>query len=244
MHTGHWTRVQVDQRSRDALVVVPTGSTEQHGYHLPTQTDTLLATVFAHQLADGMGEGQALVFPPVHLGYSPHHFPYAGTLSLQAATFLSVLGDIAESVTRYGFHRLLFVNGHGGNDELVAVAARLAVEKLQMTAGAVSYWTPRHSQLLEVRNTHGGNYPVPGHAGCFETSLMLRWYPDLVQRSAMPPEAGKLPHLGLKYWFQPGSFASFDGFTDDPRDASAELGAEYSEQIREGLLHVAQTMPA
>lgn len=237
-HTGFWTREDVDRVSRDALVVVPTGSTEQHGWHLPTLTDTLLAEALAVQLVERLPSPGALVVPPVSLGYSPHHFPYAGTLSLSSSTFARVLRDIGGSLHRYGFRSLVFLNGHGGNDELVKISARDLVHELGMTVAALSYWTPAGGRLAEIRDHAGGDYPIPGHAGAFETALMMHFYPDQVRWDRLPDTAGKPPHRSAPYWVRPGSFATFDGFTDDPRQASAALGAAFAAGVVEELAAV------
>lgn len=226
-HTGFWTREAVGAVSRDALVVVPTGSTEQHGWHLPTLTDTLLAEAVALRLVDRLPPPGAIVIPPVSLGYSPHHFPYPGTLSLRSSTLASVLRDIGWSLSRYGFRSLVFLNGHGGNDEIVKISARDLVQELDLTVAAMSYWTPALGRLEEIRDRTEESYPIPGHAGTFETALMLHLYPDEVKWDRLPETGEKLPHHSSPYWFRPGSFAAFDGYTDDPRRANAELGEAF-----------------
>ena len=111
-----------------ALVVLPIGSLEQHGPHLPVWTDSYCA----HEIAlRGVAEAAApaVVLPPLWLGLSEHHLPFGGTITLDHATFHAVLRCVVRSLLADGFARLLIVNGHGGNIDPLAVSTReLAVE--------------------------------------------------------------------------------------------------------------------
>jgi creatinine amidohydrolase len=195
-----------------------------------------LATYFAGRLAEGCPQ-PVLVLPSLHLGYSPHHLPFAGTLTLESGTFLAVLRDILASLHQTGFRRFALLNGHGGNDELVKVAARDAVQQLGVSVCAVSYWTPALHRLGELKAELGGTYPIPGHAGRFETALMLYCRPDLVKLENVP-DGTREPHFVAPHWFVPSYLAQYDGFTDDPRPATAAEGERFAASIVDGLAPV------
>lgn len=217
------TRRQLRERTGD-LVVIPLGATEQHGDHLPVMTDAAIVTAIAERGCAAAGEG-VLLAPTVRIGISGHHLPFGGTLTVGASAYLDALVDLVEGLRRQGFARTLFVNGHGGND----AAMRVAVERLALTAqphessAAVSYW-----HLLD-RALPGWApaFPAPGHAGAFETSIMLALRPDLVQAEhnreepAQPLATREVAGLAHP---RPGDWLASGGRTDGIRP-DAELGA-------------------
>lgn len=106
-----------------AVVVVPVGSTEQHGHHLPVGTDAWLAFDVAREASEAVREKMiALYTPAVWTGYSPHHMAFPGTITLSTETFLRLLIDICRSIWQHGFRRILLLNAHGGNNSLLASA--------------------------------------------------------------------------------------------------------------------------
>src|SRR3954454_20002383 len=103
----------VDEAARDAdIAVLPVGSFEQHGGHLPLSTDALIACVIAQQVADAY---DLLLLPPVTISCSHEHAGWRGTVSISAVTLYAVVKDIAASLRRSGVDTLVVVNGHGGN---------------------------------------------------------------------------------------------------------------------------------
>lgn len=217
------TRRQLRERIGD-LVVVPLGATEQHGDHLPVMTDAAIVTAIAERACAAVGAG-LLLAPTVRIGISGHHLPFGGTLTVGSSAYIDSLVDLGEGLRRQGFARVLFVNGHGGND----AAMRVAVERLALTAAphesaaAVSYW-----HLLDrAMPDWDPEFPVPGHAGAFETSIMLALRPDLVQAEHNLPEPA-LPLAtreiaGLAHP-RPGDWLASGGRTDGVRP-DPELGA-------------------
>ena len=144
---GALTRAEIasaSARDAGALAVLTVGSCEQHADHLPVDTDTLSAYRVAMLAAERCQHPHVLVLPPPSFGFSPHHRAWPGTISLSLATFTAIVTDVAESLHRTGFDRLLIVNGHGGNvgpltsacTELVSRGLRVAA----ITSG--SYWVP------------------------------------------------------------------------------------------------------
>src|SRR5436190_12601371 len=117
-----WSEVAELDRSR-TVAVLPTTAVEQHGPHLPLDTDTYLCTRVVEDAADRARQrGHVLVAPTLAFGSSGHHMAFAGTLTLKAETFLAVVGELCDNLAQHDFRRLLVVNGHGGNSALVREA--------------------------------------------------------------------------------------------------------------------------
>jgi creatinine amidohydrolase len=105
------TTTSADETDRGATVaVLPVGSFEQHGDHLPNATDSMIAVIIAREIA----EAHNLFLPPITIGCSHEHAGWAGTVSISASTLHAMINDIAASLANSGIHRLLIVNGHGG----------------------------------------------------------------------------------------------------------------------------------
>ncbi|BCJ34234.1 creatinine amidohydrolase [Actinocatenispora thailandica] len=221
------TRDRLRELAPSSTALVPVGSTEQHGPHLPVCTDTTIVTALAHRAAEA-AEVPVVVTPTLPYGFAHHHLPFGGTVSLALAGYLDALTDIGRSLAVDGFRRIVFLNGHGGNDGAVrSVGDRIVFEReLDVHVAGTSYWTCAAEVLA---GTELGVGPVPGHAGGFETSCMLALRPDLVRRELAPaPEPDLQP---LAYSDIPGAtirragvWAASDGRTDDSRHASAEAG--------------------
>src|SRR5882724_7919802 len=116
----------VSSLSKDTPVIFPVAALEQHGHHLPVFTDSLLLGEVVRRVADRF-EKRALFAPLSWLGNSDHHLDFAGTLSAAPRVYLDLLNGLAENFLQHGFRRLVFVNGHGGND----VPGRQAVFELR-----------------------------------------------------------------------------------------------------------------
>src|SRR5258707_3002948 len=108
------------QLKRNPLVILPAGSVEQHGPHLPTGTDTLAATTIGHAVAERM---DGLVLPGTPLGVTPMHMPFEGTLTLTPDTYMRVVTETCVSTARHGAKYLLILNWHEGNIPSLAIAA-------------------------------------------------------------------------------------------------------------------------
>lgn len=215
-----------------AVALVPIGSTEQHSHHLPLGTDSLLVDAVIDRALAGTEAGPEVVrAPTLPFGFSGHH-QFAAAVSLTPTTLLAVLGDILDSLTLMGFRRILVVNGHGGNQEMMSQAIKLHALANPVLVGACSYWN------LGAEGAEGGG--GPGHAGHFETSLMLATHPSLVgdrggsPAPAEPPLFDHSPVPGLVVE-RHGEWGRVDGLTDSPAAATTELGAELLAARAEGL---------
>jgi mycofactocin precursor peptide peptidase len=189
-----------------AVLLVPVGSTEQHGPHLPLATDAIVATAVAEGIADRLD--RAVVAPPVAFGASGEHDGFPGTLSVGLEVLQSVLVELGRSATIWAA-AVVLVNGHGGN----AAAVDAAVRRL-VTEGRDVVWVPCAASAGDA------------HAGRTETSLLLHLAPGLVdleraEAGDVRPIATLLPELR-----QRGVRAvSPNGVLGDPAGASAEEGA-------------------
>ncbi|MFC5650565.1 creatininase family protein [Paenibacillus solisilvae] len=224
------TREEIRSIAPDATVVLPVGAVEQHGYHLPVSTDVLLVERIAVLSAELAGLEIPLVLAPTQpFGFSHHHFLYPGAMSLPTDLLQKVLVELVESLIRSGFHRIFILNGHGGNEECVRIAARMAALQHPVLAGAGSYWTMAWDDMREY-GLQQGLYGMPGHAGAFETSMMLAVRPDLVHmdrvpvrqgHEAGPPGKGLLERPRIEHH---ASWSRIDGYSDEPLKGETRHG--------------------
>jgi creatinine amidohydrolase len=234
LYFDDFTRSELNDIASSALIVVPLGATEQHGPHLPTGTDYRIAQHLALEAARILSaDFPVLVAPVLPFGSSDHHLPFGGTLSLSSEVYYRVLCDLLKSLATCGFRQVFLLNGHGGNHELMQVAARDIALKHPMHIGAASYWT-----LAPVAPE------VPGHAGLFETSMMLAIRQMYVSKDR-PSRADWIapPHTPYRDE-QHGSWQSIDGYTDSPAAASVEAGNKYLESMLDSVVQALRSFRA
>jgi len=234
-----WTREDGAQRAAQTIAVLPVGALEQHGPHLPLATDALLAEHIAYAATAELPG--FVVAPTVSYGCSHHHLPYGATASLQTSSLLAALVDLTETLLASAFAGVFILNGHGGNAEVVQLTARdVSLTRQAFVAGG-SYFQIAAKDLRKVGALDVGE--MPGHAGAFETSLMLAAFPELVRplsgEPASPPPGGW--PTGRSYRLgSPGPFRPPRGYSDSPQGASAEAGQAFLEvcieAVREALL--------
>jgi creatinine amidohydrolase len=170
------TQVTTDPEVVDArLAVLPIGSFEQHGPHLPLVTDTLIAVAVAGGISARYG---GLQLPPMTFSCSHEHADFAGTVSLSATTLAAVVHDVAQSLERQGIRRLLIVNGHGGNYMLGNL-----VQQASLDGGIRIGLFPTREDWNEARQASGmtSNAHEDMHAGELEVSILLAAFPDVVR---------------------------------------------------------------
>jgi creatinine amidohydrolase len=234
---------EIDALDRERTVVVlPVGSVEQHGRHLPVGTDTLLAHSLSLAAAEQLA-GQVAVLPPPWYGFSAHHMRFAGTVTLRAETMIALCEDIATSVIAHGFRRLLIVNGHGGNNGVIDVlASKLGHAHYgKARVASLTYFQLARAAIGELRKSRPGGM---GHACEFETSMMQHLRPELVDIDAA---SVTYPDPGSRYLFTDllgGSLArTYHDFADlsesgtlgDPSLASPGQGARFHAAVVEEL---------
>lgn len=230
------------------IALLPIGSQEQHAAHLPMGTDTLLAEAVLDRatalLAQEDGGPELVRLPALPFGHSPHHL-FAAAVSLTAATLGAVLDDVLDSLADSGYHRILLVNGHGGNDEIMRLAVKRFALRREVTAAACSYWT-----VTSGEDDGGRPEVTPGHAGWFETSLMLAAHPHLVRTPVParapvdpPPLFDHPPYPGLTVE-RAGEWARVGGSTDDAASADAAHGRRLLEARALGLARAIRALDA
>ena len=224
------TREEARAVAPEALVVFPVGALEQHGPHAPVGTDDYAVEHVARGAAAAVTDQIPIVVAPtLPFGCSPHHLPFGGTMSLSTETYYRALRDLTESLIVSGFRRIFIVNGHGGNHEIVQLVARDLALVNPVDIAAASYWTIAWEALVAAgAHQHGG---LPGHAGAFETSVVLALRPELIQepRPRRDDAPGRRPaHDDRPYRAEfNGSWQRMNGFTDSPARATAELGRAF-----------------
>ncbi len=216
-----------------AVVVVPLGSLEQHGPHLPVRTDTALVTAVCAGAVDALRRPprslEVLLAPTLWLGASHHHLPFFA-VSLDELTYAEVLAQVATSLARAGFGRIFFVNGHGGNAAPLRVALSLVQRREpRLLTAAAEYWSLAAPAIRRIRRTGPGG---AAHACEVETSLMLHLHPDAVDRQAAQSAWPHLPPPFVRDLVDPGPVTlgvgwealSPDGTMGDPTQADADEG--------------------
>jgi len=165
--------------SRDAVVVIPTGSLEQHGPHLPLFTDSILVTAVA-EAVERLIPDQVILTPTLWLGASSHHLAFDGSLSASVPAYVRSLTDVVRSMVKHGFRKFFVLNGHGGNTELNGITLRSIKEKSpSLMVGHQGYFQfIPESVMLAVME---GPWKNIRHACEAEASLMLHISPELVK---------------------------------------------------------------
>ncbi len=186
-----WQEVEAYLKTSRAIVV-PIGSTEQHGPPGFIGTDALCPQVLAQGLGDQLG---ALVAPTISVGMAQHHLGFAGSITLRPSTLLAVIQDTVNSLARHGFDAFYFLNGHGGN--IATISAAFSEIYAEASLGKAGHNRP--ALRCRLRNWWDG----PGikalsaelfgsaegsHATCSEVSLTYYAYPDHAKNAAMSPE--------------------------------------------------------
>jgi creatinine amidohydrolase len=229
---GEMTNPEVEAFLRDHdTVIVPVGSTEQHGPHGPLLTDVLVPQEVARRVAPRVG---AVVAPSINYALSYPHAGFVGVVHIRIATFMSLIEDVAVSLATAGFRRIVFLNGHYDNTYAIAYACAAARDRLP--DGTVTFpinsWDGMSAE--EAAEFFG---PETGlHANRGETSAVLAINPDLVDmeraNAEMPPfpeVASPAPVHTAFFFSAPGSVhrATHSGTWGDARESTAEFGERY-----------------
>lgn len=181
------------------IPIIPTGSVEQHGHHLPLKVDHLCATAVAEEAARLRPE-LSLVLPPVSYGYVHHVMDFPGSLNIHHEHFVQYVLDITKSLAYHGFKKMIIVNGHGSNHNLVDMVSRRTIVETDASCAYCSWW-----QMLQVdpEFMRGWRESVfPGgcaHAGELETSMLLYLSPESVRKDKIKSEIARTNKLGSDY---------------------------------------------
>ncbi len=161
--------------ARQPVVILPTGSTEQHGRHLPLDVDLFLTESICLE-AGRRAEGGILVLPPVPYGLNLHHIDFPGTIHVDPEVFIAFCLNVTKSVAYHGFEKILIVNGHGSNVPLIDVVARKTTLETRSLCAACHYISLAIDDFRTFMDTE-----TVAHADEFETSLYLHLAPERVR---------------------------------------------------------------
>lgn len=219
-----WT--DVDETDPD-VVLLPVGSTEQHGPHAPLGTDHYSAETVAETAANA-ADHEVLVAPSIPIGVSEEHRHFTGTLWVSPDTFRAYVRETVESMLDHGWDRIVLVNGHGGNTAPIAeVAARLGRDHPALVAPFTWF------EAVDAE--------VPmGHAGAVETSFLLATRPELVHEDRFAEAAAGAGDRwgewvsGVNLAVDSASFTE-NGVVGDPTEASEEIGNALEHDASEAL---------
>ena len=228
---------QVDRLDKSIPVIVNLSATEQHGPHLPLGTDRMIGDHFCRKLNERMPD-RMLLLPNLSIGYSRHHMDFPGTLSLSHSTLIAQLEELAQSVFSHGFRKFIVFNSHGGNQAL----GQVFLEKMGHTYPDghfifINWFRLVTDKLRKLSESGPGGV---GHAGEFETSLMLRIAPHLVDLDHVPDkmntesfswaEGDLLGGPEVSYYRSMYDMTS-NGVYGDPRYATSAKGAEIEKVV-------------
>ena len=247
LYLHQWTWAQVKEYLRkDSVIVLPFGSTEQHGLHLPLGNDALVAIRLAE---DAARITKTVVAPPCWFGWSPHHMAYPGTISITPETLTRLLYEVLRSLIYHGFKRLIVINGHrlANLPPLQIAATRICNE----TGAYVTIADPfflADTVSRKIKESPPGGI---GHAEELETSHMLHIFPELVNlRKAVKNLSSKKkfhvsdPYVIADRAFTSNSLESFrkatepSGVRGDPTLSSADKGRKLHRALVDNLVEL------
>ena len=211
---------------RNAVVLLPVASTEQHGPHLPTGVDDILVTEVCRRTARLMPvDVPAVVTPTVWCGLADHHLGFGGTFTLSLATYHALLRELCRSILGAGFRRIVIVNGHGGNIQGLAAIAVELTRELAAPVATTTYFMEGAGEVTQILEDQSGVM----HACEAETSMMMAAAPDLVQTSRLPDAHGPAFMMVPSLLPTLKRFTTFDqltpcGVAGDARRATAAKG--------------------
>jgi creatinine amidohydrolase len=224
--------------SRDATVILPVASMEQHGPHLAVGVDTVLCEGVCRLAAEAVqGEMAVIVAPTLWCGLAEHHMAFGGTFTFDLPTYRAVLLAFLKSIARHGFRKVLIVNGHGGNISALAAFLPDFTVETGLKLCATTYFElaqPGIATVLEDQER-------VRHACEGETSLMMALSPDLVRREKLPEAVG--PSHSTPRPLGVGRYRSYRSFSEtgvvgDARKATKEKGERLAIVCRDYLVQV------
>jgi creatinine amidohydrolase len=229
--TRFWAELRAPEFSGlapETIVILPVGSAEQHGPHLPLNTDFVVADSLARDVTAAHGDDLGLLLlPSLAVSKSNEHAWSPGTLWLSAATLLAVLDDIARCVATTPARKLVFLNGHGGNSALLQVASR----DVRLAHGLQTFVMHPSVPPDQGGPSRADELGLGIHAGVEETSVMLHLRPDLVRldlgRRSVPEHLAAFERVrfggAVSFGWLSDDFGT-DGSLGDPTGATAEYG--------------------
>ena len=227
---------EVRAADKDRVLLLNVSATEDHGPHLPLDTDAVLGRAILEGVAERAPE-EVFLLPPLPYGFNEHHKDFPGVVWIQPETLLAFVTDITHSLAHHGFRRILLLNSHGSNHPVLDLAARKTVIDSEVICVAASYWNLCGDRLRSLRRSSPGGI---AHAGEMETALYAHLHPEQVrwERAAdrnLHHSSSRFFHLDLaegggramlmRWW----SEESPDGTMGEPTRADPTTGRQFLE---------------
>jgi creatinine amidohydrolase len=246
-----WPEVNEAIRER-RVAVIPVGAIEQHGPHLPIDTDNLFVASICDKAAERAPDA-IVSLPPIHYGFNDHNMDFPGTITIKMQHFIDYCFDVGASLAYHGFRRILYVNGHGSNGPLCNLVARRITNETEALAGSINHWELGWDAIMG--QVEAGPKGVD-HACEWETSEYLYLKPELVQMDKAVDEFA--PDRGGPRWLYPNvaggsnwvyfmnnwSRMSTSGINGAATLATADKGKVMIETTIERLIQVAHDFKA
>jgi creatinine amidohydrolase len=235
----HMTSPDVKEAAEKGLVaILPVGSLEVHGPHMPTGTDSITAHEIARRASE---KEEAVVLPPLYYAYVPENRHFPGTVSLTAKTLLTLLEEVCDEASRNGFKKILIINGHGGNNALLKVFLKdsLTKKKDYVLYAMIEPWA--FINELAAKLSEGRTY---GHACEVETSIGLYLFGNHMKMGNVKREAN-LGSTGLPKEIEtPFDWQAYavELYIGDPRNATKEKGKILVDKMVESLADAIRTI--
>jgi creatinine amidohydrolase len=245
-----WPEIR-EAAAANRVAVLPAGTIEQHGPHLPLMTDVLCATEIARRAVESIPE-EAVLLPSVQYAFNEHHLDFPGTIAVEGETFIRYVTDIGKSLAHHGFRKILLVNGHGSNVPFLDICARNITNHTTAVCAMASWWSLIPRELFaELRESA---FPGGMAHGCeLETSVLMHLRGDLVQFDKAEPD---FPPTRSEFFYwdlmspSPIFFQEFfsrysrTGTCGDPTKATAEKGRRFVEGVVETMVRLIRELRA
>jgi creatinine amidohydrolase len=239
-HHHTWAEMQ-EVVKKQPVVVLPIGSVEDHGYHLPLDVDNFLISSICEEAAK-RADGDILLMPLIPYGYETHHMDFPGTIDIRQEHLLNFVLDVTKSVAHHGFQRILIADGHGSNMPVLELVARRTILETEALCGCF-IWPSL--DIEGIRKYRESDKAGMAHAAELETSVYLHLAPERVQMDKavrdmnMPPSdfvwmdllQGSPVRL-MDWWTR----FSKSGVSGDATVSTAEKGEKFFEAAVEGFL--------
>ena len=217
LHLSTWPEVETYLRSSQGIIL-PIGSTEQHGPTGLIGTDAICAEVLVKGVGDAIG---ACVAPTINVGMALHHMGFPGSMSLRPSTMIQMIGDYLVGLSRHGFRRFFFINGHGGNIATLKAAFMETYDRLTQCPGLetveircdVANWFMLSEVYHLAKELYGDQ--EGSHATPSEVALTQYAYPDAIKTAALretvPPASGIYSAQDFRQRYPDGRIGSNPG---------------------------------
>lgn len=244
---------QVRDADKDRVVILPVAATEDHGPHMPLDTDTLIGSSIAAGVAEAAPD-EVFVMPAIPYGFNEHHKDFPGVIWIQPETLIAFITDVTTSLAHHGFRRMLLLNSHGSNHPVLDLAARKTVIETEVICVSASYWNLAYDRINEIRRSEVGGI---AHACELEAAIYMHLdpehvYPERAASQVVHDPSSRYLNLDLasggaramlmRWW----SAQSPDGTMGDPTVADPENGRRFFEAAVEetlGLVREIRKLP-